>query len=259
MSPTAAIKRILYRTLPLESYLRVLSRGFFLLYRSGLFPRSAAVEYPRYLRYLVRPGDTVIDIGANLGYYARIFSQLVGESGRVLAVEPVVPVMKVLRHNLRRCSNAEFFNCALGAEEKRIVMANDSSAESGYMGTGRNFVKEDGHKAAQEFAAEMKRGSRLFGGLERIDVIKCDIEGYEAVVMEEMRPLIEKFLPTVLLETGGDNRRRMVKLFLGLGYEASTLVDGREVPLPIKDGELCAESDNGKDIIFRHPARRGTK
>lgn len=250
MSVTVAIKRMLYRTLPLECYLRVLSRGFFLFYRSGLFPRAAAVEYPHYLKHLVRQGDTVIDIGANLGYYARIFSQIAGPSGRVLAVEPVVPVMNVLRRNLRRCTNVEFFNCALGAEEKRIVMANDSSAESGYMGTGRNFVNEDGHKAAQEFAAEMKRGSRLFGGLERIDVIKCDIEGYEAVVMEEMKPLLEKFRPTVLLETGGDNRRRMVELFAGMGYSASVLEGGREVPMSLSN-------DSGKDIIFRHAGRGG--
>ena len=72
---------------------------------------------------------------------------------------------------------------------------------------------EAGAEADVEFTAEMRRGSELFGHLTRIDFIKCDVEGYEVVIMEEMRPLLERFRPTVLIETGGENRDRIVALF----------------------------------------------
>ena len=161
----------------------------------------------------MRAGDTCIDIGANLGYYARTISRLAGPAGRVYAVEPVAPIRKVLSRNLRRCGNTEILPFALRAAAGPVRMGNDSARENGYFGTGRNFVNEGGGRSDVEFTAEMRRGSELFARLPRLDFIKCDIEGYEAVVMEEMRPLLERFRPTVLIETGGENRPRIVRLF----------------------------------------------
>ena len=84
----ALLHKILYRTLPLEGYLRAVSRLFFISYRLGLGRRSAATEYVYHLPRLAKAGDTAIDIGANLGYYARPLSEIVGTAGRVHAVEP---------------------------------------------------------------------------------------------------------------------------------------------------------------------------
>lgn len=98
-----------------------------------------------------------------------------------------------------------------------------------------------------EFTAEMRRGSELFARLERLDFVKCDIEGYETIVMREMRPILERFRPTVLIETGGENRPQIVALFRELGYAGFTLDRGREVPLT---------EASEKDIIFR-PQRAG--
>lgn len=61
--------------------------------------------------------------------------------------------------------------------------------------------------------------------------------------MREMLPLLERFRPTVLIETGGANRPEIIRLFTGLGYAGYTLEHGREVPLT---------EDSTKDIIFRH-------
>lgn len=239
---TEFIHKILYRTLSLEGYLCVVSRMFFVCYRLGIGRHSSATEYVFHLPQLVRKGDTAIDIGANLGYYARPLCELTGTEGMVWAVEPVAPIRKVLSRNLRRCGNVEILPFALGTEDKPIVMANDSVRQTGYFGTGRNFVN-DHHIAAQaEFMAEMRRGSELFASLTRLDFVKCDIEGYEVAVMYEMRPLLEKFRPTVLIETGGENRLRIITLFTEMGYKGFTLENGAEVPL---------SEDSAKDIIFR--------
>ena len=241
------LHRILYRTLPLEGYLRAVSRLFFLWQRLGLGRRAPETEYVYHLPQLVRAGDTCIDIGANLGYYARTISRLAGPAGRVYAVEPVAPIRKVLSRNLRRCGNTEILPFALGAAAGPVRMGNDSARENGYFGTGRNFVNEGGGRSDVEFTAEMRRGSELFARLPRLDFIKCDIEGYEAVVMEEMRPLLERFRPTVLIEMGGENRPRIVRLFTRLGYAGYTLDRGREIPL---------SPGSTKDIIFRPGAER---
>lgn len=236
------IHRLLYRTLSLEGYLRVVSRLYFLHQRLGLGRRAPATEYAYHLPQLVRAGDTCIDIGANLGYYARPMARLAGPAGKVYAVEPVPPILAVLRRNLKGCPNVEILPCALGAEEREIRMVNDTARETGCFGTGQNYVSE-GPTGGMEFTARMRRGSRLFEELERLDFIKCDIESYEAVVMEEMRPVLEKFHPTVLIETGGENRPRIAALFREMGYRGYTLSRGREVPLT---------EGSAKDIIFRY-------
>jgi FkbM family methyltransferase len=236
--------RILYRLLSLENYLRVVSRMFFLYRALGLGRGGRALEYVYHLPQLVKQGDKVIDIGANLGYYTCPLADLVGEGGRVYAVEPVPVIFSVLKRNVGKRRNVELLNYALGEQERTIEMANDSVASAGYFGTGRNFVSEgELSKDAVRFTAQMKRGSELFGGMEKIDFIKCDIEGYERVVLPELRPLIEKFHPTVLVETDGESRQQMIRMFTELGYRAYMLVGGKEVIL---------DPESDKDIIFRY-------
>ena len=212
------LHKLLYRILPLGGYLQTVSAMFFLSHRLGIGRHAPATEYTFHLDRLMRAGDLAIDIGANLGYYARLMSRIAGRNGHVYAVEPVAPIRRVLERNLSGCGNVDILPYALG-----------------------------GAVADVEFTAEMRRGSELFGHLTRIDFIKCDVEGYEVVIMEEMRPLLERFRPTVLIETGGENRDRIVALFTELGYDAYTLHRGQEIPL---------RAGSKKDIIFRPKKKR---
>lgn len=229
--------------LSLERYLRVVSRIFFLWRALGIGRNGRTLEYNYHLPQLLKKGDTAIDIGANLGYYTSPLADIVATEGHVYAVEPVPVIFSVLKRNVGQRTNVTLLNYALGEEERTIEMANDSVAAAGYFGTGRNFVSEgELSKEAIRFTAQMVRGSRLFSDLKRVDFIKCDIEGYERVVIPELKPIIEKHHPTVLIETDGDTRHQIIEMFAEMGYKAFMLVEGREV-------ELDAESD--KDIIFR--------
>ena len=236
--------RLLYRLLSLEGYLRVVSRLFFLTRALGIGRNGRALEYNYHLTQLVKRGDTAIDIGANLGYYTCPIADIVGSEGEVYAVEPVPVIFNVLKRNVGGRKNVTLLNYALGEEERTIEMANDSVVAGGYFGTGRNFVN-DGDLSAEaiRFTAQMQRGSKLFAEIGKIDFIKCDIEGYERVVMPELRPLLERDHPTVLIETDGKTRLAMVKMFAEMGYQATMLSGGVEVPLDI---------DSDKDIIFRY-------
>lgn len=228
--------------LPLKGYLKVVSGMLFLLRRFGWGRSNPAVEYIYHLEKMIGKGGVAIDIGANLGYYTRELSSVVGAEGRVYALEPVPPIFEVLSYNARKCRNVELLNYALGEENCQVTMANDTVAESGYFGTGQNFVKEGEASNAIEFSAQMRRGSEIFASLGRLDLIKCDIEGYEVVVLTELLPIIERHRPVILLESGGENRAKMIELFKDLGYGCYTLENGVEIPLVA----TC-----GKDIIFR--------
>ena len=52
------------------------------------------------LQAILEPGMNVLDIGANIGYYAIMESILVGTSGNVVAIEPMLPNIKMLRKNI---------------------------------------------------------------------------------------------------------------------------------------------------------------
>ena len=236
--------RLLYRLLPLGGYLRVVSRLFFLYRALGIGRHGRALEYNYHLPQLVEQGATAIDIGANLGYYTRPLSEIVGNEGHIYAVEPVPVIFDVLKRNVAGRKNVTLLNYALGSEERTIEMANDSVAAAGYFGTGRNFVS-DGELSGEaiKFSAQMRRGSELFADLERVDFIKCDIEGYERVVIPEMCAIIERHHPTVLIETDGDTRQEIIEMFEQMGYRAYMLENGREVAL---------DKESDKDIIFRY-------
>lgn len=222
----------------------MVSRLFFFTRALGIGRRGRALEYNYHLPHLVKRGDTVIDIGANLGYYTRPIADIVGAEGRVYAVEPVPVIFDVLKRNTAGRRNVTLLNYALGSEERTIEMANDSVAAAGYFGTGRNFVS-DGELSGEaiRFTAQMVQGSKLFAEIGKIDFIKCDIEGYERVVIPEMRAIIEQHHPTVLIETDGDTRGEIIAMFAEMGYRAYMLEAGREVAL---------DKESDKDIIFRY-------
>lgn len=239
------IRRILYKHLPLESYLRILSRLYLTSFNWGLLKGNSLYEYPYFLKNIVEKGHTCIDIGANLGYYSTVLSKLAGPEGKVYAVEPVEPVRIVLEKNTRRCKNIEILPYALGEEDTTIQISNNTFREKGFLASGSFFVS-DGKSVRQPddniaFTASMKKGSMLFAHLDRLDFIKCDIEGYEIVVLPELEPIILKFRPVLLVETAGANREKLLERFRKNGFEGYVL----------NEGTLTSATKEGtKDIFF---------
>lgn len=245
----AMIRQLLYRFLSFEQYLYVLSKLYFVSFNTGLLKNNRAYAYPYFLKNLIKTGDTVIDIGANLGYMSVRYSKLVGDSGKVHSVEPVTPVLKVLRKNTKALKNVTIYPYALGTEEKTILLGNNTRLKQGYVGSGSHFVLDkkltEATQADQMFEAQMKRGSELFGNLQRVDFIKCDIEGFEVVVLPEMADLLRRFLPVLLVESNGEQRSKMLAFFADLGYRALMLNEANQL--------VPTSANDQMDIIFAHP------
>ena len=225
-------RKALFKILPFETYLSILSKGYFFSFDTGLLKGKRVYEYPYFLKNIIKQDDVCLDIGANLGYYSVLFSKLVGKKGQVYSVEPVKPMLSVLTNNTKRCKNVKIYPYALGTENKAIFLGNDTKSDHGYLASGSNFVldkkvnKQD--TAETQFEANMRRGSELFNHLPRLDFIKCDIEGYEVVVLKEMGPLIRKFHPMLLIETRGQNRTDLLQFFHKLNYHTFVL-DGEKL------------------------------
>ena len=122
------LHKLLYRILPLGGYLQTVSAMFFLSHRLGIGRHAPATEYTFHLDRLMRAGDLAIDIGANLGYYARLMSRIAGRNGHVYAVEPVAPIRRVLERNLSGCGNVDILPYALGAAEGEDQLERDADA-----------------------------------------------------------------------------------------------------------------------------------
>ena len=240
------LKRSLYRTIGQENYLSCLHKGFYLAYGLGLLKNNPAYQFNYLIRHLVDKGDAVLDLGANLGYFAKAFSDLVGKEGEVICVEPVRPFFKVLKKTMGNRRNVVLYNYALGTENKMIKMVVPKM--DGYLRTGLAHVptSEEPNSGDQyEFTVEMVRGSELLKSISRLDYIKCDIEGYEEVVLPEIRAIIEKHKPMIQVETWGTHRDIVFQLLEELGYVRYGLINN----LMTKNIDL---STYGLDYIFVH-------
>jgi len=224
------LKKTAYQILGLKNYLRLMQTGFYLAYKTGILKNSEEYKYHYFDRKLIKKGDTIIDIGANLGYYSILFSRWTEKNGKVYAVEPIKLYNEVFDKFTRRCSNIILLPYALGKEEKSTCLV--MSSQSGYFSTGLPHVFDpdrDGNIDQQDykFEAEMKTPYKLFEDLDKIDFIKCDIEGMEYTVLSDMKNLIAQHRPKVQVEVWGHNEELISDFFEELGYTAYKLKDGR--------------------------------
>jgi len=187
-----ALRRLLYSTLGLKGYLTFVRSSFFLAYKNGLLRNKPEYKWHYFVPNLIRQGDTVIDIGANLGYFSDIFCKLTGKTGKVYSVEPVQPFREQLQQQLKHATNSEILGTALGAEniDEIVLGIPEEVRQLGYLRTGLPSILHGGNDkpdGVHTFGAPLKKGSELFGSLDKIDYIKCDIEGYETIVFDDMK------------------------------------------------------------------------
>ncbi|ANI88089.1 hypothetical protein A9P82_01425 [Arachidicoccus ginsenosidimutans] len=222
------VKSILYKSLGQNAYLKLLHKSFFVLYDAGLLKNDEAYKFNYFVKNLVNEGDYVVDFGANLGYFAKIFSRLVGKRGKVICIEPVKPFFATLSWGLKSKKNCTLYNYALGTEEKTIEMVVPKM--NGYLRTGLAHVPVNETYNANDnytFEVEMRKGSELLKDLPRLDYLKCDIEGYEEYVLPEVKEILIKHKPTIQIETWGTHKDKVFELLEGIGYVPYGLTENK--------------------------------
>jgi len=144
-------------------------------------------ESVKLCRQLVKPGMTVIDVGAHIGYYTRLLSELVGSSGRVFAFEAHPDNYAVLNQNMRarKYSNVEMDNCAVSDQKGKMQLyvspgSSNHSLLAGY--TEASGIIDVESITIDSFLSEK--------GIQSVDFMKMDVEGAEPLVIVGMRKTI---------------------------------------------------------------------
>lgn len=242
------MKKLLFNILGEENYLKFISKGFISMYKKGMKKDKYPQHY--FIKNLVKEGDYVIDLGANLGYYTIPFSIAVGESGKVLSVEPVPLFEKILRKNTSMSNNAkniEIFNYALGKEDGEIEMG--LFVENGVFRHGLTKVLSKEDNPSKVVKVKMTHPESLFSNLTKLDYIKCDIEGFEIEVLPLFINIITKFKPTLQVEFGSSKSRDTI-------YTMLKAIDYKMYKLDSNKLELVAEGETVSDDVYFVPNSR---
>ena len=186
------------------------------------------------LRALVRPGDTVFDIGANIGFFSTLLSRLVGPTGIVVAFEPEPENLSLLRVNIdiNRCDNVKIVASAVGTEPGRSTFSLDlATGSTGHLGgsaTVGEIAVGTGKVSLIETQVESIDALMIRDGVVP-DVIKMDIEGGEIQALEGARRTIERHRPFVISELSGDAGVSVVRFLENRRYLLWDLESGHAV------------------------------
>lgn len=242
------LRSLLLKTIGTEHYLAFVSQVYIRLIKAG-FLQS---KYPElfYLKQLIKPGFVCIDIGANVGYYSTMLSPLCGDNGQVHAVEPVQLFQKIFEKNSKifGCNNIQMHPVALGGQSGQITMG--TPIIDGVFRHGLTHVVESHEDISQlaTYQVDMCVPVEIFGQLTRLDFVKCDVEGYEVILMPHLMPLLKQFKPIIQIEISTvANRTAIIELLAQENYKPLKLIQGELVEMNSSE----AIQYDGGDFYFK--------
>jgi FkbM family methyltransferase len=140
------------------------------------------------LSWLVMPGATVVDAGANVGHYTLAFARAVGPEGRVIAFEPAPQTLRLLAHNVRvnGYRNIRIVPCALTAARasRRLFLSPDNQ--------GDHRLHDDGKQRASVQVEAVALDDYLGRSTDPIALIKLDIQGTEPAALDGMQATLAR-------------------------------------------------------------------
>jgi FkbM family methyltransferase len=178
--------------------------GNFLANRYDTFVGLALVRYGEYgefewdvLSQLIKPGTTVVEVGANIGSHTVSLAKAVGPKGRVIAIEPQRIIHQYLAANiaLNALSNVECHWAACGKEPGRLGVPQVDYFASEFQNFGGLSLSE---QEAGEHVPVVRLDDIM--GHRSVQMIKIDVEGMEAQVLRGAAQLIATSRPVIYAE-----------------------------------------------------------
>lgn len=233
---------------------RALFEGAYWAYKSMLEARD--VES---LRPYVFPGSTVIDVGANIGFFSVRFARWVGTEGRVISVEPEARNFRSLCARLQRDGLAT-----------RVVPVQAAAIEfPGEVQLALNPDHPADHRvAAVGVAVRATTIDELVstGRLSSISLIKIDVQGSELRVIHGAHQTIKRFAPAMYVEfdqcclqQAGTSALELLRELMALGYTPN-LLGGNGSWHKVTEFNLMSQMNNRGylDVLLVHKERHMT-
>jgi FkbM family methyltransferase len=143
---------------------------------------------------ILKSGDVVLDIGANIGYYTVFMSKIIGKDGKVLCFEPTKYYRDVLKKNVQvnKIENCEIFDYGISDKNfKQKIYIGGSTATMHWVGKDKPIEEEEIY---------LKSLDEVDLSLTKLDFIKIDVDGHEPAVLKGAMNTINKYKPIILLE-----------------------------------------------------------
>jgi FkbM family methyltransferase len=211
------------------------------------------------LRKILKPGQTVLDIGANLGMYALSMARVVGQEGRVIAFEPASSTAALLQQSadLNGFSQIEVDTRGVGIRSGTARLTLDLNPELNRIEDmtsdpeATDVIETIILTSLDDWASE-------HGPCTEISLIKIDAEGQELNVIAGAHKLLHTHSPLILYEIkhGDTVNTELVDAFADLGYASYSLAPGPMLLMPwnpaLLDGFtlniFCCKADTAKQM-----------
>jgi FkbM family methyltransferase len=222
--------------------------GMFLL-TEGVFEPEETLLF----RELARRSQVILDIGANIGYFTLLAARYVPEGGRVVAVEPDRRNADLLSESvaLNGYVNVDIERIAIGDASGSATIFRDRRNRGGTSLFASNIAEPLGSDVVPMTTVDQLVEEK---SLERVDLIKIDVQGAEGLVLEGARTTLERWHPTVVFEywpTGlsasGRSESQPLALLQGRGYVVAIV--GVNSAAPAADDEVADACAGGRGFV----------
>ena len=197
--------------------------GYFMVNPKDVYVGNALVIYGEYngheatyLKRLIKPGDTIVEVGANIGSHTVGLAKALGPQGRLIAFEPQRACYALLQAQiaLNQLDNVIALNEGVGSQRGRLWYARPNYAEPGnFGGVGLSDQAAPNAEAVEVITLDERLGDIP------VALLKIDVEGMEEDAIKGATKLIEKSKPILYVENDRvEKSKSLVSLILQLGY-----------------------------------------
>jgi FkbM family methyltransferase len=171
------------------------ARGDYLPNRLRILTGRYEAEELDLMSPFLRPGQTIIDAGANVGYTTRFFAQAVGQTGKVHAFEPNPLIYPLLTQNVASLKQVNIYNLGLSSSngDLPLFLAGNNHGVACFSEKypAMHLAYRDG-ETMRTVDAKVVIGDQFLKrkGIDRVDAIKIDVEGWELNVLSGLAQTI---------------------------------------------------------------------